>query len=112
MRNPGGGMVRQKTRVRFSRIGQMLLGGSLVCVSGLWAQEPLQLPRDPPSPFYTTLADISELGYMSVIPDKKVLEHANYPFDSLDADIARWENFLAQARQEVAALQASSDPNN
>ncbi len=49
---------------------------------------------------------------MSVIPDKKVLEHANYPFDSLDADIARWENFLAQARQEVAALQGSSDPNN
>jgi hypothetical protein len=77
---------------------------SFIAASAL-AQQP---PQTPPVADMSAF-DSEKVGYHAISIDLKA---AGIAFEPLDQDIDRWQNFLDQARQEVAALGNSTNPSD
>jgi hypothetical protein len=90
----------------------LLLAGMFFTAVSLLAQRPLQEPAPLPEVAIPAGMDSNEVGQQSPAVNAEVVKKSINPFDPLEYDIARWEKFLEQARQEVAALQGSTNPSN
>jgi hypothetical protein len=87
---------------------RFILVAILLSIGTLFAQD---APLNPPDPLpdvpYPSAMDSKQVGQQSPVPNSDVVLNASF-FDPLDVDIARWQKFLEQARQIVAAGEHST----